>query len=84
MQHRQPGVHRQRRVVLEKLGLLATLRCTCLSCLADHYQHWAATEQRPGINYIDPESYDAPALRRQLASAREDASADLLMVFVHW
>ena len=57
---------------------------TLPDCAADHYQHWAATHQRPGINYINPESYDAPALRQQLAAAREEAASDLLVVCVHW
>lgn len=39
--------------------------------------------QRPGINYIDPEDFDAGRLRAQLAVAR-DRGASLTVVFIHW
>lgn len=50
---------------------------------ADHYDIWAATEEREGINYIDPEAFSPAAVRRQLAQAQE-AGADLTAVFIHW
>ncbi len=51
--------------------------------LADHFSDWAATEQRPGINYINPEDYSPGTLRQQL-SAASAAGADLIIVFIHW
>lgn len=49
----------------------------------DHFAAWAATDQRPGINFIDPEDYSPAVLRQQLSAARE-AGADLVVVFIHW
>ncbi|PRW20840.1 poly-gamma-glutamate biosynthesis isoform A [Chlorella sorokiniana] len=50
---------------------------------ADHFPVWAATDQRSGINYIDPEDYSPAALHQQLVAAKE-AGADLTVVFIHW
>ncbi|PSC69444.1 poly-gamma-glutamate biosynthesis isoform B [Micractinium conductrix] len=52
-------------------------------CYSDHYETWAATERRPGINYIRPETATPEAVAAQLAAAQA-AGADLTVVFVHW
>ncbi|KAL4424873.1 hypothetical protein ABPG77_002096 [Micractinium sp. CCAP 211/92] len=62
--------------ILERAGL----KLSFLS-YADHYDRWAASEDRLGINYIDPGNEEVVAA--QLASARE-AGADLRIVFIHW
>ncbi|KAI7835566.1 hypothetical protein COHA_010545 [Chlorella ohadii] len=64
--------------ILERAGL----RLAFFS-YADHFSEWAATEQRPGINYINPESYSPDTLCQQL-SAASAAGADLTIVFIHW
>lgn len=50
---------------------------------ADHFEEWAATPERPGINYIDPVSFSPAAVQQQLAQARA-AGADLTIVAIHW
>lgn len=64
--------------ILERAGL----KLAFLS-YADHYDRWAASEHRPGINYIDPEDFSEEAVAAQLASARE-AGAEITVVFIHW
>jgi poly-gamma-glutamate capsule biosynthesis protein CapA/YwtB (metallophosphatase superfamily) len=49
---------------------------------SDHYKEWAATENKIGINFIDPESYSKSVLQKQLKNASEQA--DLVIIFIHW
>lgn len=64
--------------ILERSGLRLAL-----FSYADHFDVWAASEEQPGINYIDPAAFSKDALRRQLAAAQQ-AGADLTVVLVHW
>ena len=49
---------------------------------SDHYDSWAATKERIGINYINPAAYDRDAVEDQVQ--RAVGAADLLIVFIHW
>jgi Bacterial capsule synthesis protein PGA_cap len=49
---------------------------------SDHYKEWAATENKVGINFIDPDNYDKEILQKQLKTASDQA--DLVFIFVHW
>ncbi|CAD7695056.1 unnamed protein product [Ostreobium quekettii] len=49
---------------------------------SDHYDYWAATDKEPGINFIDPQEYDASQLKILFSHAR--SNADIIVVFVHW
>ena len=50
--------------------------------MADHYADWAATDEVPGIWYVDPAAVPAAALSRAVAAAK--ALADLVVLFIHW
>jgi poly-gamma-glutamate capsule biosynthesis protein CapA/YwtB (metallophosphatase superfamily) len=50
---------------------------------SDHYEEWAASPEQPGINFIDPASFDPKLLQQQVAAARAQG-ADLVLAFIHW
>ena len=50
--------------------------------MADHYADWAATDEVPGIWYLDPAAFSAAALSKAVAAAK--ALADLVVFFIHW
>lgn len=58
------------------------LRIAFLS-YADHYNEWAATEHREGINFVDPHTFERSQLEADVRAAR-DGGAQLVCVFVHW
>ncbi|KAL4451871.1 hypothetical protein ABPG75_007533 [Micractinium tetrahymenae] len=76
------GVGRPAEAAAPALLERAGLKLAFLS-YSDHYDRWAATDDRSGINYIDPEGFSEATLAAQLAAARE-AGADLVVVFIHW
>eukprot|EP00891_Asterochloris_glomerata_P000508 jgi/Astpho2/508/Aster-x0930 len=50
--------------------------------MADHYADWAATDEVPGIWYVDPAAFPAAALSKAVVAAK--ALADLVVFFIHW
>eukprot|EP01025_Chloroclados_australasicus_P008788 TRINITY_DN13232_c0_g1_i3.p1 TRINITY_DN13232_c0_g1~~TRINITY_DN13232_c0_g1_i3.p1 ORF type:complete len:411 (-),score=63.43 TRINITY_DN13232_c0_g1_i3:82-1314(-) len=51
---------------------------------SDHYDYWAASPQKAGINYINPGKFDVDNIRSSFAAARQQQGADLIGVFIHW
>ncbi|CAI5470791.1 unnamed protein product [Closterium sp. Yama58-4] len=54
---------------------------------ADHFKHWAATEDSPGIHLIDPERVTDADLHRitgLVAAAKERSARTLAVVCMHW
>jgi len=54
---------------------------------ADHYSYWAASENQPGINYINPEKI-SPDFYKEFAKTvqtlKDEQKVDLVMISIHW
>eukprot|EP00210_Caulerpa_lentillifera_P007058 g6751.t2 len=51
---------------------------------ADHYAEWAATDETPGINYINPEDYNLKSFKEEVKFAKEEKGVNFIIVFIHW
>ncbi len=54
---------------------------------ADHPDMWAATQDKPGINFINVDDYtreDIVYIQKLVQQAREDHHAEVVVVSLHW
>eukprot|EP00210_Caulerpa_lentillifera_P001553 g1491.t1 len=51
---------------------------------ADHYEDWAATDEKQGVNFINPADYDLKEFRLAAKFAKERKGAHFVVVFIHW
>lgn len=54
---------------------------------ADHYSFWAATENKPGINFIDVEHYTAEDINRIknfIRGSKQSHNIDIVVFSIHW
>jgi len=61
-------------------------KVACFS-FADHYSYWAASQEKPGINFLDVDSYtseDISNIKELIGSTRDKENPDLVIVSLHW
>jgi len=61
-------------------------KIVCFS-MSDHYDYWAAGFDKPGINYLDVDSFtseDIERIKKSVQEVRTKESPDILVFSLHW
>jgi len=64
------------------------LKCSgyqiCCFSFADHPNIWCATEEKPGINYLDIENIKDLSFLQQIFEEQKNLNVDIILVSIHW